>query len=127
MITILILILKSFTQWKSSLERGTYQRLLENQNILSRELTELKRLVDHQKTLAQKELNQLREEIKSHTVTIQTPLDLNSEQNSSLTNRYVEIFELQNKGLSAEQIAAKLDRGLGEIEFILQLASKSSH
>lgn len=126
MITILFLILKSFREWKASLEQGTYQRLMENQNILSRELTELKRTVDRQKTLAQQEFNQLREEIKSLSVNIQAPPDLNNEQNSFLNNRHIEIFELQNKGLSAEQIAAKLDRGLGEVEFILQLASKSS-
>jgi DNA-binding NarL/FixJ family response regulator len=126
MITILILILKSFTQWKASLEKDTYQRLLENQNILSRELTELKRTVDHQKTLAQQEFNQLREEVKSFTVNIHAPRDSKSEQSSLLTIRHMEIFELQNKGLSTEQIAAKLDRGLGEVEFILQLAGQSS-
>ncbi|MDF2557324.1 MAG: hypothetical protein K0R71_1152 [Bacillales bacterium] len=125
-IPILILILKSFTKWKATQDREMYQRFLENQNILFREITELKRAIDYQKNLAQQEISQLREEIKFATVKVQTPIESKSEQNLLLNNRYMEIFELQKKGLTAEQIAAKLDRGLGEVEFILQLASQTS-
>jgi len=38
-----------------------------------------------------------------------------------LKERYREIFQLEEQGLSAEQIAAKLNKGLGEVEFILRL------
>lgn len=119
--------MKSFTQWKSTQNREMYQKLLENQNILSSEITELKRAMDHQRALTQKEFALLRDEIQPFKISIKTPIDSNGVQNLIVNNRYTEIFELQKKGLSAEQIAAKLDKGLGEVEFILQLAVQSSH
>lgn len=127
MSAILFLILKSFTQWKTTQDREIYHKLLENQNILSREIAELKIAMEEQKKQLQQDFDRFREEVKFQSVEIQAPIAPKNEQNMLLNNRYIEIFELQKQGLSAEQIATKLDRGLGEVEFILQLAAQSNY
>jgi len=43
-----------------------------------------------------------------------------------LHDRYKEIFDLHNQGLSVDQIAMKLEKGSGEVAFILQLAVQES-
>lgn len=53
----------------------------------------------------------------------QTTKSLNK-QHLLLQDRYREIFELYGQGLTAEEIAKKLNKGYGEVAFILELAAQ---
>jgi DNA-binding NarL/FixJ family response regulator len=124
---VVFLIVKSSSQKKSPSQQGYYQKILENQKILSREMTELKMAMEHHHTLIKQEYEQLQAERQAFTASVQTKAQSNNGQNLLLNDRYKEIFELQEQGLSAEQIAAKLEKGFGEVDFILQLAAQGQH
>ncbi|WP_066366940.1 DUF6115 domain-containing protein [Neobacillus fumarioli] len=109
----IFLMVKNF----SSKTSPDHRKILETQKLLTREMAELTMAIDHLHQSIQQEAEQLRTEVQS----IQSSIKGNVQQELLLKERYREIFQLEEQGLSAEQIAAKLNKGLGEVEFILRL------
>lgn len=109
----IFLMVKNFSSKTSPDNR----KILETQKLLTREMAELTMAIDHLHQSIQQEAEQLRTEVQS----IQSSIKGNVQQELLLKERYREIFQLEEQGLSAEQIAAKLNKGLGEVEFILRL------
>lgn len=127
LIGVFFLIVKSSSQKKAPHEQGYMQKMLENQKLLSREMSAMKTAMEDQHALAKQQYELLHAKLHSFAESVQSAPSSNGGQNLLLNDRYKEIFELQKKGFSAQQIAAKLDKGLGEVDFILQLAAQSRH
>lgn len=101
------------------------QRINDNQKQITREITELKIALTHfHKTFLQ-ETEQWRSERQALEASIHATRKSNSGKNLLLNDRYKEIFDLQAQGLTVDQIAKKLEKGSGEVAFILQLASQA--
>jgi ABC-type multidrug transport system fused ATPase/permease subunit len=101
-----------------------YQKMSENNRKLILEITELKKNLEHSHTLLQHAFEQWRTERQEFETAKQSAVKSSKRQNLFLNDRYSEIFELQEQGLSVEQIAKELGKGCGEVSFILQLAVK---
>jgi DNA-binding NarL/FixJ family response regulator len=100
------------------------QNLLKKQDQLNREINELKGTLNFLRSWLEKDYQKIKTELQALG-------SINHERNTSkykpnlfLNDRYKEVFDLYEKGLSADEIAKKLGKGSGEIEFILQLASQ---
>lgn len=100
------------------------RRLLENQLRIFQEISELKKSLEQFQMAFEKESEQWRT-VNQHmeAAVDQTPKSLNK-QHLLLQDRYREIFELYGQGLTAEEIAKKLNKGYGEVAFILELAAQ---
>ncbi|NRD79376.1 hypothetical protein HPT25_18605 [Bacillus sp. BRMEA1] len=127
LIAIICLLKKNSSPKQSPYEQGASQQVLENQKKLSRDLIDLKMEMEQIRQSLSKEFEQLRLEQKKFLDTVQSSAKTKdkNEENLLLNDRYKEIFDLHKQGLSVEQIAAKLDKGTGEIAFILQLSSQA--
>ncbi|MFP5113117.1 DUF6115 domain-containing protein [Bacillaceae bacterium C204] len=124
-IVVLYLVVKVFSRQKSDDQQDLHKKIIENQGILSREIHELKVLLMHHQTLIQNEHEQWKAELKAYKASAKMESKTktsNSGQNLFLNDRYKEIFELQEKGLTVDEIAKQLGKGSGEVSFILQLA-----
>lgn len=87
-----------------------------------REMSQLKTTMEQQHKLIAHEFEQWKAERQALEVSIQNAPTSNHKENLFLYERYKEIFDLQKQGLTAEQIAKKLEKGSGEVALILQLA-----
>jgi ATP/maltotriose-dependent transcriptional regulator MalT len=123
-IGVLFLIRKSSFRNALDDQQVFYQKMSENNRKLILEITELKKNLEHSHTLLQHAFEQWRTERQEFETAKQSPAKSNKRQNLFLNDRYSEIFELQEQGLSVEQIAKELGKGCGEVSFILQLAVK---
>lgn len=87
---------------------------------LMKEVIELRKALDqsHQVLLDQLERLQQKETVGQQSIPSV------SSQHLLLNDRYKDIFELKEKGLTAEQIAKELEKGYGEVAFILDLANQ---
>lgn len=109
------------------------QKIVENQMALYREMVEVKAKLENYYGAIQQESEKLRADRQVFETALQglakpkpksrAKSKLKEEQNLLLNDRYKEIFELQKQGLNAEEIAKKLDKGCGEVSFILELAT----
>jgi DNA-binding NarL/FixJ family response regulator len=127
-IVVLYLVVKVFSRQKADDQMDLHQKIIKNQAILSREIHELKMLMKHHQTLIQDAHEQWKAELEAYEATAKIESKTktgDSGQNLFLNDRYKEIFELQNKGQSVDEIAKQLGKGSGEISFILQLAEQA--
>lgn len=123
LIGVLILIKQGSFKQENSSQQDVYQNMFQNNVKLKHELSELKRTVDlYAMSIQQKNVQKIQDKkaILSPVTTKQ-----NNVKNLSLYVRYKEIFDLHNQGLTAEQIARKLEKGYDEVSFILELASQA--
>jgi DNA-binding NarL/FixJ family response regulator len=105
-------------------QQELHQKIVENQNKVIREIAELKGTMKYNHTSLQQEIEQWRVERQAFEASVKATTKLKNEQNLFLNDRYKEVFDLQKQGLTVEQIAKKLDKGNGEVSFILQLATQ---
>ncbi|MDQ0199575.1 DUF6115 domain-containing protein [Neobacillus ginsengisoli] len=122
---VVILVVRGTFERKNSFGQELQLKIIDDQKKLSREMTVLKRTIEDYQTIFLQESERQRAERQVFEASVQTVTNSKREQELFLNDRYKEIFDLQKKGLSAEQIAKKLEKGCGEISFILQLAAKA--
>ncbi len=94
------------------------------QKKLSREMVVLKDKLKQYHAIIQNEVHQLKEERRKLEKMVEGSVKTNTMHQLFLNDRFEQIFTLQKQGLSAEQIAKKLDKGTGEVSFILELAKQ---
>jgi hypothetical protein len=111
-------------QRRISNQQDLGNKWLEKNKKLIKEVTELKKAVEksHQTLLDQLKLLQ-QERVIEPPQSRELPSSPRA-QHLLLNDRYKEIFELKEKGLTTEQIAKELDKGYGEVAFILDLANQ---
>lgn len=104
------------------------QNLLEKQQKIMQEIAELKGQTEHYQGLILEEFANWKVERKALESSLQASLKeatkTEKQPNLQLNDRYREIFDLHEQGLTVDEIARKLEKGVGEVSFILQLASK---
>ncbi|AGK55390.1 DUF6115 domain-containing protein [Bacillus sp. 1NLA3E] len=123
-IGVLFLIIRSFFKTKNDSQLVLSQKILENQGQLNRQLMEVKSKLEHYYESIQLEPQQWRAEKPFFEAPPQVETKPKKEQKLLLNDRYKEIFELNVQGLTADEIAKKLDRGYGEVSLILGLAAQ---
>ncbi|ETI68107.1 DUF6115 domain-containing protein [Neobacillus vireti] len=106
-------------------QQKLHQKINDNQKQITREITELKIALNHLHKTFQQESEQWRSERQALEASIKAARKSNIGQNLLLNDRYKEIFDLQAQGFSVDQIAKKLEKGSGEVAFILQLAAQA--
>ena len=104
--------------------KDLYQKMNENQKQLIQEITKLKIALKQYQQTIKAENEQWRIDRHELVASIKATEKTMSGQNLLLHDRYKEIFDLHNQGLSVDQIAMKLEKGSGEVAFILQLAAQ---
>jgi len=87
-------------------------------------MSDLKTFVDQHTRLVQVEMARFRAEQERPSVVAPTTEQKVERETLFLNERYKEVFELQDQGLSVSEIAKKLEKGDTEIQLILQLAGK---
>jgi DNA-binding NarL/FixJ family response regulator len=100
------------------------QKLLNKQDELNREINELIGTVNFLRSWLEQDYKKIKAEMQALSSIKQDRNNAKNKQTLLLNDRYKEVFDLYEKGLSADEIAKKLGKGSGEIEFILQLASQ---
>jgi IS30 family transposase len=118
-IGVLFLIFRSSSRQEATNEQENHQAFLVKQHQVLRELRV--NVEDSHQTL-KREIQQLRAERKAYEASLQVEKKPKQVENLFLNDRYKEIFDLQQQGFSVEEIANKLEKGHGEVAFILQLA-----
>jgi DNA-binding NarL/FixJ family response regulator len=121
---VLFIIYKISIQKKSDTQQELNQKLIENLIKIKREMSDLKTFVDQHTRLFQVEMARFRAEQERSPVVASTIEQKVERETLFLNERYKEVFELQDQGLSVSEIAKKLEKGDTEIELILQLAGK---
>lgn len=115
-------------QKEFTLMRDLYLKLNENNSKLRMEISKLSKIVDANQIKIQEIKVQAEVEgqpISSNFKTTNLFINDNNEKKLLLNDRFKEIFELHEKGLSVEQIARKMEKGNDEVSFILQLANQA--
>ncbi|PFP30799.1 hypothetical protein COJ96_02215 [Bacillus sp. AFS073361] len=114
-------------------QREFYRSIVENNKKISPEIAELKRTIDEFKGTVQ-EYHTFFQQVREQQWGMEKPVDERSVQSRTISNngqkllvqdRYKEIFELREQGLSVEQIARKLEKEYDEVSFIIQFADKA--
>jgi DNA-binding NarL/FixJ family response regulator len=125
LISVLILIKQSSSKQAISSQQDVYQDMLQHHLKMKQELSELRGTVE----LCAISIQQKNEQNKLDKNAAISPVSSTNKANQvkklSLNVRYKEIFDLHQQGLTAEQIARKLEKGYDEVSFILELASQS--
>lgn len=128
LIGILILIAKKSGKKDIDPQKRYYQNLLENQQKIAREIVELKGQTENYHEQIKAEFANWKVERKALEESLQASLKqavkTEKQPDLHLTDRYKDIFDLHEQGLTVDEIARKLEKGVGEVSFILQLASK---
>ncbi|MEH7251007.1 hypothetical protein V7111_02645 [Neobacillus niacini] len=99
--------------------------IFEKQKKLSREMVVLKENLEVYHTVIVKEMHQWKEERQKLEKLVERSAKSQNVHHLFLNDRFEQIFDLQKQGLSVEQIAKKLDKGTGEVSFILELAKQT--
>ncbi|HJV45605.1 MAG TPA: hypothetical protein VJ824_07745 [Bacillota bacterium] len=99
-------------------------RLHEQNKRLMMEMVSLKKQVGEMDEKLARVIQQMQSIPVEPTVPPKESIESETSEHLFLNDRYKEIFELKEQGLSTEQIAKQLGRGYGEIAFILELANK---
>jgi IS30 family transposase len=120
-IGVLFLIFRSSSRQEAANEQENHQAFLVKQHQVLRELRV--NVEEFHQTL-QREMKKWRAERKAYEASLQVEKKSKQVENLFLNDRYKEIFDLQQQGLSVEEIANKLEKGHGEVAFILQLAAQ---
>jgi len=125
---VLLLAAKVSSRQKSANQQDLHQKIIENQAKMMREIHEIKGNIRHNQLLIQREFEKWKAELKALEASVQPTSHSRSNdngQNLYLNDRYQEIFELLDQGLSVDEIAKRLGKGSGEVSFILQLADQT--
>jgi DNA-binding NarL/FixJ family response regulator len=101
--------------------KETMNRLQEQNQKLFKEITGLKKQVEQSGKRIEETLKVIQTTPVPHTAQRERH---NPSEHLLLNDRYKEIFDLKERGLSTEQIAKELQKGFGEVAFILDLAGK---
>jgi hypothetical protein len=130
LIGVLYLVIKSSFHKKVDYQQDATLKMLSNQEKIIRQMSDLKSMVENDRIIDQRAQEEWKAEILAALDTVaavapETKSTSNSGQHLLLNDRYKEIFNLQKKGLDAEQIAKELGKGYGEVAFILQLADQA--
>ncbi|MEH7355990.1 hypothetical protein V7150_20890 [Neobacillus drentensis] len=126
LIGVIYLAVRDSLRRKLDSNKDLYQKMNENQKQLIQEITELKIAIRQYQQTIKAENEQWRIDRHELVASIKATEKTMSGQNLLLHDRYKEIFDLHNQGLSVDQIAMKLEKGSGEVAFILQLAAQES-
>jgi len=121
---VLFILVKGAKQPNQDFRQESQQQIVEKQRQLQSEINELNARIKQFSRIAQKNSVQPRVESKIEETSAVTEMEVKKDQNLFLNDRYKEIFELKKQGLAAEEIAKKLDKGLGEVSLILELAAQ---
>ncbi|MEH7438407.1 helix-turn-helix domain-containing protein [Neobacillus drentensis] len=126
-IAVLYLVSKSSLRKKLDYQQELHLKMLSNQEKMIHQISELKGMMEQNQIVHQLEYEQWKEEIKvlGSSIKAVPKSTSGSGQHLFLNDRYKEIFDLQDKGLTAEEIAKELGKGCGEVTFILQLADQA--
>lgn len=124
LICVIFLITLGSLRQRSDSKEDMYQKINGYQKQMVQEMTELKMAVNHYQQLLNQLSDQLRNERETLEASIKATRKTMSGENLFLQHRYQEIFDLHVQGFSADQIAMKLNKGSGEVAFILQLAAQ---
>ena len=128
LIGIVYLIVRDDSNMKVSPPNSDGQKLLEQQKQLKTEVKELKENVEFLKLWLDQDYKKMKMDIQSVNCSPkQENNPTTNRQHLFLNDRYKEIFELHEKGFSADEIAKELGKGSGEIAFILQLAEQDGN
>jgi hypothetical protein len=124
LIGVLYIVVRGSTQHNFTSEQDLNHKIIVNNEKVFREINDLKMTLEHfHKTLKQG-IEQLRAERQSFEGSVQAATKSKNGQNLLLNDRYKEVFDLQKQGLTVDQIAKQLEKGTGEVSFILQLATQ---
>lgn len=126
LIGVIYLAVRDSLRRKLDSNKDLYHKMNENQKQLIQEITELKITLRQYQQTIKAENEQWRIDRHELVASIKATEKTMSGQNLLLHDRYKEIFDLHNQGLSVDQIAMKLEKGSGEVAFILQLAAQES-
>jgi cbb3-type cytochrome oxidase subunit 3 len=121
-IGVLYLIFRRSTRQDAANEPENQQAFLVKQQQVLREISELRLNVEGFHQTLKREIQHLRAERKAFEASLLVEKKSKQVENLFLNDRYKEIFDLQQQGFSVEEIANKLEKGHGEVAFILQLA-----
>jgi hypothetical protein len=122
LIGILYLIARDVTSRRVVHEvKETANRLQEQNQKLFKEITNLKKQVEQSGKRVEETLKVIQTTPIPHAVQKDRT---NPSEHLLLNDRFKEIFDLKERGLSTEQIAKELQKGFGEVAFILDLAGK---
>ncbi|MFH7818114.1 helix-turn-helix domain-containing protein [Neobacillus thermocopriae] len=121
-IGVFLLLLKGTNKQKGNVQIDLQKKFAEQQMIWNREWNELKTMMERHHEEVLTELGKWEATRQS----MQQTSHSTQNQHLFLQDRYKEIFHLHQQGFSVEQIAKKLDKGVGEVSFILQLAGPPS-
>lgn len=118
-----LIVIGSFGRENAS-QQDMQQIILGKQKNLVREINELKGTMEHYQLLVHKESEKWTAERQALESPVQATTKSKNQQNLLLNDRYKEIFDLHAQGLSVDEIAKKLEKGCGEVTFILELAAQ---
>lgn len=118
-----LIVIGSFGRENAS-QQDMQQIILGKQKNLVREINELKGTMEHYQLLVHKESEKWTAERQAMESPVQATTKSKNQQNLLLNDRYKEIFDLHARGLSVDEIAKKLEKGCGEVTFILELADQ---
>jgi ATP/maltotriose-dependent transcriptional regulator MalT len=121
-----LLLMKGTNKQKGNVQLDLLKKFAEQQMIWNREWNELKTMMEKHHAEVLKELGKWEATRQSLELSIPQTSHSNHNQHLFLQDRYKEIFDLHQQGYSVEQISKKLEKGVGEVSFILQLAGPSS-
>ncbi len=121
---VLFISVKVSLQKKTDSQQEVNQKLIENMIIIKREMADLKSFIDQHTRLFQIEMARFRAEREEAVAAPKIQEVDRQNEHLLLNDRYKDVFDLQQQGLSISDIAKKLDKGYTEIEMILQLAGK---
>lgn len=124
LLCVLYIIFKMTVQKKKDSQQELNQKLIENLIKIKREMSDLKTFVDQHTRLFQVEMARFRAEQERPPIVVEDREPKVEREQLFLHDRYKEIFDLQQQGLSISEIARKLEKGDSEVELILQLAGK---
>lgn len=125
LIGVIYLVVRGSIQREVDPQQEWHLKIHENLNKMKREISEQKITLDHYQRSLQQESEQWKEARKAFEKSVLATKESTIEQNLLLNDRYKEIFDLHKQGLSIGEIAQKLEKGTGEVSFILQLDAQA--
>lgn len=124
LIVVVYLVVRSFFQQNFTSEQNLNQKIIENNEKITCEINELKMTIEHFQKTVKQGIEQWRAERQAFEASVQAKTKSKAGQALLLNDRYKEVFDLQKQGLSVDQIAKQLEKGSGEISFIIQLSAQ---
>jgi DNA-binding NarL/FixJ family response regulator len=125
LIGVIYLVVRGSLRREVDPQQEWHLKIHENLKKMKREISEQKINLDHYQRSLKQESEQWKEARKAFESSLLAKKESNIGQNLFLNDRYKEIFDLHKHGLSVEEIAQRLEKGNGEVSFILQLDAQA--